>query len=78
MLISIKYFGLIDNNLLVESELQENSNVNALLKKLIEAEPANEELLNKATILVNKKKADPNTILKDKDEVMILTILGGG
>ena len=78
MLISIKYFGLIDNNLLVESELQENSNVNALLKKLIEAEPANEEMLNKATILVNKKKADPNTILKDKDEVMILTILGGG
>ncbi len=78
MLIRIKYFGLIDNNLLVESELQENSNVNALLKKLIEAEPANEELLNKATILVNKKKADPNTILKDKDEVMILTILGGG
>lgn len=78
MLIRIKYFGLIDNNLLVESELQENSNVNALLKKLIEAEPANEEMLNKATILVNKKKADPNTILKDKDEVMILTILGGG
>ena len=78
MLIRIKYFGLIDNNLLVESELQENSNVNALLKKLIEAEPANEELLNKATILVNKKKADPNTILKDKDEVMILTVLGGG
>ena len=78
MLIRIKYFGLIDNNLLVESELQENSNVNALLKKLIEAEPANEEMLNKATILVNKKKADPDTILKDKDEVMILTILGGG
>lgn len=78
MVIKIKYYGLIANNLISEVSIPEGSNVADLLIQLIKEEPKNGDMFNKATILVNKKKADLNTILNDKDEVMILTILGGG
>lgn len=77
-MIKIKYFGLIANSLISEAELPEGSSISDLLNHLIKEEPNNEKLLNKATILVNKLKADFSTILNDKDEVMILIVLGGG
>ncbi len=78
MVIKIKYFGLIANNLISEAVLPEGSDISVLLNHLIKEEPNNEDILIKATILVNKSKADTSTILNDKDEVMILTVLGGG
>lgn len=78
MLIKIKYYGLITNNLISEVSLPEGSKIGDLLEYLIKEEAKNEDIMKKATILVNKLKADPNTLLNDKDEVMILTILGGG
>ncbi|MFA7138396.1 MAG: MoaD/ThiS family protein [Bacteroidales bacterium] len=78
MVIKIKYFGLIANNLISEAVLREGSDVTVLLNHLIKQYPNNKEMLNKATILVNKSKATTSTILNDKDEVMILTVLGGG
>jgi molybdopterin converting factor small subunit len=78
MVIKIKYFGLIANNSISEVVLPEGSDINVLINHLINEEPRNKDILNKATFLVNKSKASTSTILNDKDEIMILTVLGGG
>mgnify|MGYP000906739533 FL=1 len=76
MVIKIKYFGLITNILDTEAVLPEGSNISDLLNHLIKQYPSNKDMLNKATILVNKSKAVSNTVINDRDEVMILTLLG--
>lgn len=78
MVVKIKYFGLIANNSISEVVLPEGSDINVLINHLINEEPRNKDILNKATFLVNKSKASTSTILNDKDEIMILTVLGGG
>lgn len=78
MVIKIKYFGLITNELNSEAELPEGSNVKDLLNHLLVQYPNNKDILRKATILVNKSKTELNSTLNDNDEVMILAVLGGG
>ena len=78
MVIKIKYFGFITNNLDSETVLKEGSYISDLLNHLNKQYPNNKDMLNKATILVNKSKAVSNTVLNDNDEVMILNVLGGG
>lgn len=78
MFIKIKYFGLITNKLDSQAVLPEDSNVADLLNHLFVQHPNNKDMLNRATILVNKSKANLNTVLHDNDEVMILAVLGGG
>ena len=78
MVIKIKYFGLITNELNSEAELPEGSKVTDLLNHLLVQYPNNKDILRKATILVNKSKTELNLTLNDNDEVMILAVLGGG
>ena len=78
MVIKIKYFGLITNKLESEAELPEGSNVIDLLNHLFVQHPNNKDILSRSTILINKSKAELNSILNENDEVMILAVLGGG
>lgn len=78
MVIRIKYFGLITDNLATEANMPNGSNISKLIEYLISHEPKLKNTLKRSTILVNKSKADLQTILNDNDEVMILTVLGGG
>lgn len=78
MIIKVKYFGLITENLISEIKLPEGNNVSNLLEYLGNIEPKSKDILKRATILVNKTNANLQTVLNDNDEVMILTVLGGG
>lgn len=78
MVIKIKYFGFIANNFELETVLTKGSNISDLINHLIKQYPNNKDMFNKATILVNKSKAVSSTVLNDKDEVIILTVIGGG
>lgn len=78
MVIKIKYFGLITDNLITEANVPEGWDISELLKYIISQEPKLKNILTRATILLNKSKADMQTVLKDEDEVMILAVLGGG
>jgi molybdopterin converting factor small subunit len=78
MVIKIKYFGLITENLPSEANLLQGSSVSDLIDILSRQEPEFENIISRATILVNNSKADLKTTLNNNDEVMILAVLGGG
>lgn len=61
-----------------EIELPDNSTVSDLVEIISEKIKDPIEIIKSATFLVNKIKADKDTVLKDGDEVMILRVLGGG
>lgn len=79
MIVNIKYFGLLNEKMPISIELPDDSNLKAFKKILIgKADKHTAEVLNRATFLVNKSKADNETVLKHNDLIMILSVLGGG
>jgi sulfur carrier protein ThiS len=79
LVIKIKYFGVETTSLPLTIELPENSTIEILLDYISEIiNDSIDSLLRSAVFLVNKSRADKETVLHDKDEVHILYILGGG
>lgn len=59
-------------------ELPDNSTVSDLIDKIWGKVNDPIDRIKSATFLVNKSRANKDTVLKDGDEVMILLVLGGG
>jgi len=76
-IIKLKYFGVATSNYPSNIELPEDSTIEYLLHEIKDKinDPI-DTLLKSAVILINKSKADKNTILCDGDEVLILYVLG--
>ena len=80
MFVTLKYFGLpigLESNSL-EREIKEASTVEELLDAIWGGDEKIAELLKEASFVVNNTRADLQTVLKDKDELIILRVLGGG
>jgi molybdopterin converting factor small subunit len=82
MLITVKYFGTPIANLGTEAkhiELPAAATIEQLLCLINEKlEDKDRRLLEAATFMVNKARADRNTELKHGDEVLIMHSLAGG
>lgn len=80
MIVKLKYLGLVVDNLPRSMELEDGASLAELIKemKIQSGEETIDAIFKKSTLLVNKSKIDENTILKDGDEVMVLSVLGGG
>lgn len=80
MIVKLKYLGLVVDNLPTSMELEDGASLAELIKKMKiqSGEETIDAIFKKSTLLVNKSKIDENTILKDGDEVMVLSVLGGG
>ncbi|HHT70287.1 MAG TPA: MoaD/ThiS family protein [Firmicutes bacterium] len=82
MKIKVKYFGIPMANLGPEAnclELPANASVEQLLHIIRDQlEGQDKELLEAATFMVNRTRAEKYTVLKDGDEVVIMYSLAGG
>lgn len=79
MEVRLKFMGILGNEMPTTIELEEGTDLRGLIKamdKKYSAEIMN--IVRESAFLVNKSKVEPTRILKDKDEVMILSVLGGG
>jgi sulfur carrier protein ThiS len=77
--VRLKFMGILGNEMPTTIELEEGTDLRGLIKameKKYSAEIMN--IVRESAFLVNKSKVEPTRILKDKDEVMILSVLGGG
>ncbi len=79
MIVNVRYFGLGTPRIPLELETEENTTVGQLILEVSRRvkEPA-EQIQQASTFLVNNSKAAADTVLKDKDTLLILKILGGG
>jgi molybdopterin converting factor small subunit len=82
LLISYSYFGVPVPPLTHEKQeilMPLGSTINELMETICEGiEESSNELLKKATFLVNKTGAQRNFVLNDGDEVIIMHPIGGG
>lgn len=82
MKIKLKYFGVSTVMIGHESkqvELPDNSTIEHLIYKIHdEINDPVDVILKAAVFLVNKSKANKDTVLHDGDELLILYTLGGG
>lgn len=79
MIIKIKSLGLLCDKLPHSIEIPVGGNLKTFKDILMEmTDHQTSSKLDNAVYIVNKVKADNETALKDGDEVMILTVLGGG
>ncbi|HVI41713.1 MAG TPA: MoaD/ThiS family protein [Anaerovoracaceae bacterium] len=84
MTIKIKYFGILTSHISGETkelDLPVGSTIEEMLDIAFNKDKFEDsviKVLKSAVFLVNKSIADKSTILKDKDEVIVLNALGGG
>lgn len=81
MKVAVRYLGFqpIEDLRRTTVEMEEGSQLQDLIKGIREDRPFTEqELIDRATLLVNEEKGDPEMPLKDGDRVLILVPLGGG
>lgn len=79
MQITVKYFGLQTTSLPLTLFAQEGTTVKELLMMVTsKIQDSEEDLLKRATFLVNGSRSDLETELKDGDTLLILHVLGGG
>ena len=82
MIVTAKYFGTPLSTYNMRSEhiqLADGSTIGHLLGEISKKLSAEDkELLSETTFMVNKARADKQTVLKDGDEVIIMHFLGGG
>lgn len=74
MVISIKYFGIMNYDLPSEITLEEDSTI----KRAVEIVPLDGSDLDTLTFLLNNEPAGIDVGLKDGDTLLILQVLGGG
>lgn len=80
MKIKMKHLGLITVSLPTSIKVSDGIDLAGLIQ-VMKDEYGNdliEGIENKSTFLVNKMRVDKSTTLRDGDEVMILSVLGGG
>lgn len=80
MRIKMKYLGLITENLPAIIEVDDGTDLAGLIQAMKDqyVEEVVEAMVEKSTFLVNNKKLDENSLLNDGDEVLVLSVLGGG
>jgi molybdopterin converting factor small subunit len=82
MIVNVKFFGSIVPLLHKEEqefELAEGATIKQLVDIIIyNTHDQGIQLIKSASFIVNKESANLETILKDKDNVLILYTLGGG
>lgn len=74
MVISIKYFGIINYDLPSKISLEKGSTI----KRAIETVPLEDLDIDTLTFLLNNEPAGIDVELKDGDTLLILQVLGGG
>ena len=79
MEVKLKFLGRLGNEKPYSIELEEGTYLKGLLKIMEDKYSFGiMTTIRESVFLVNKSKIELNTVLKDGDEVMILSVLGGG
>ncbi len=81
MIVDFKYLGLQNDKLNSEVkkiEIKKDTDIKLLIKELKEKYELSDEVFKGCSYMVNKKRADLNTKLKDGDYVLVMKALGGG
>ncbi|NLJ58319.1 MAG: MoaD/ThiS family protein [Tissierellia bacterium] len=79
MEVKLKFLGRLGNEKPYSIELEEGTDLKGLLKIMEDKYSFGiMTTIRESVFLVNKSKIELNTVLKDGDEVMILSVLGGG
>ncbi len=81
MIVDFKYLGLQNDKFDSEVksiEIQKDADIQFLIKELKEKYDLSDEVFKGCSYMVNKKRADLNTKLKDGDYVFVMKALGGG
>lgn len=81
MIVYFKYLGLKNDKISGEVkkvEIEKGSDIQFLIKTLRERYDLSEEVFKACNYMVNNKRADLNTKLKDGDYVLVMKVLGGG
>jgi len=81
MIVDFKYLGLQNDKLKNEVkkiEIKKGSDIQILIKRIKEKYELSEEIFKGCTYMINNKRADLNTKLKDGDYVLVMKALGGG
>lgn len=81
MIVYFKYLGLKNDKISGEVkkvEIEKGSDIQFLIKTLRERYDLSEEVFKACNYMINNKRADLNTKLKDGDYVLVMKVLGGG
>lgn len=80
MIVKLKYIGLVTEKLPTILSLDEGTDLAGLIQVMKDeyGEHRIDTIVKKSTFLVGKSKLDDKSLLMDGDEVMILSVLGGG
>jgi len=81
MIVYFKYLGLKNDKIngeVKKVEIEKGSDIQFLIKTLRERYDLSEEVFKGCNYMVNNKRADLNTKLKDGDYVLVMKALGGG
>lgn len=82
MIVNFKYIGIPVKGLNKEVqkiEIDDNANVDELLKKIVEQhDNIDLDYLKKCNFIVNNKNANITTVLKKGNTILIMKVLGGG
>ncbi|MDW7667946.1 MAG: MoaD/ThiS family protein [Bacillota bacterium] len=81
MIVKYKYIGIPIKELgsqIHRIEVHEDSNVEKLIRKISNENKTDINYLKNCNYMINNKRADLKTKLKDGDYVLIMKALGGG